>query len=247
MTNPYLSICIPAYGMGGQGARYLRQSLDVLAGQSLADFEVVVADQSDDDAVAAVCAGYGFVRHIWTRDLPRQGSANTNAAMQAARGEVLKILFQDDFLNGAEALAQIAQAFQDGAQWLLTGSEHTRDGSTLIRPFVPRYHTRIQFGQNTVSSPSVLAVRRDVAPRFDERLVWLMDVDFYKQCELRLGLPTLLPAPLVVNRLHDGQVSAGVSKSLVRSELRYVRAKYRGQMTLGDQWHYLGRMRRALI
>jgi len=236
--------------MGGKGAHYLRASLDSIAGQVFRDFEVVVADQSDDDAVSDLCSSYGAlrIRHIETPHLKRQASANTNAAIDAATGDIVKILFQDDFLNGDDALSQIAMAFDDRKiQWCLSGSDHTEDGRTLIRPFVPKFHDRIHFGQNTVSSPSVLAVRRAQAPRFDEALIWLMDVDYYKQCALRFGPPKVLPGPLVVNRLHPGQVSASVSRARVRHELRHVRRKYAAQMSLADWLYYLGRLRRTVL
>ncbi|MEM7731721.1 MAG: glycosyltransferase [Pseudomonadota bacterium] len=246
--TPFLSVCIPSYAMGGHGAAYLRQSLDVLSGQSFDDFEVVVADQSEDQEIADLCVEYGALnlRHMRTDQLKRQASANTNAAIDAARGEVVKVLFQDDFLNGSLALARIAAVFAN-ADWCLTGSAHTSDGQTQFRPMVPRYHNRIHFGKNTVSSPSVLAFRRAGAPRFDENLVWLMDVDFYRRCADQLGAPAILPEPLVVNRLHDGQVSAGVDRGLVRKELRYVRQKYAGDMSWGDWLHYMGRMRRTFF
>lgn len=247
-ATPFLSVCIPSYAMGGHGAEFLRQSLDVLAGQAFDDFEVIVSDQSEDKAIRDLCAGYAGMNlhHLQTAHLKRQASANTNAAIEAARGEVVKVLFQDDFLNGSAALGQIARAF-DRADWCLTGSAHSHDGQTINRPMVPRYHDRIHFGKNTVSSPSVLAFRRDSAPRFDENLVWLMDVDFYKRCADLWGLPAILPDPLAVNRLHESQVSAGVGSDLVRQELRYIRDKYRRDMGFGDWLHYLGRMRRTWL
>ena len=247
---PTISLCIPAYSMGGAGVQYLRHSLDVILKQEFLDFEVIVADQSDDALIRDLCNSLADprIRHIDTRHLKRQASANTNAAIDAATGEVVKILFQDDFLNGPGALTQIAAAFDaPDAQWCLTGSEHTEDGQTLTRPFVPQMHDRIQFGQNTVSSPSVLALRRAHAPRFDEALIWLMDVDYYKQCALRFGPPAVLSDPLVVNRLHPGQVSASVSRALVRRELRYIRQKYAAQMSRADWWYYLGRLRRTFF
>ncbi len=188
------------------------------------------------------------ILYLPTGHVARQASANTNAAIDAASGDVVKVLFQDDFLNGNLALSKIVTRFDDPAvQWCLTGSEHSRDGISLIRPFVPRYHSRIQFGRNTVSSPSVLAFRRANAPRFDENLIWLMDVDFYKQCELIWGEPSLLVEPLVVNRLHDKQVSASVDRRLKRRELAYVIGKYRSGMAFGDWMHAMGRLRKTIL
>ncbi len=234
--------------MGGMGVKFLGVSLDILARQDFRNFEVIVADQSDDNRIADLCSSYSdmTIRRLDTKHLKRQGSANTNAAINAAEKQIVKILFQDDFLNGSDALTQIAQAFNDPKiQWIVTGSEHTRDGHTLIRPFVPRFHDRIQFGKNTISSPSVLAVRRKNAPRFDEDLIWLMDVDYYKQCALLFGPPTVVNNPLVVNRQHTGQVSASVTSARVRQELRHVRKKYAEHMSWSDWWHYVGRLRRT--
>jgi glycosyltransferase involved in cell wall biosynthesis len=245
-----LSLCIPVYSMGGMGAEYLRVSLDILAQQDFRNFEVIVADQSDDNSISELCASYAdiTIRHLDTRHLDRQSSANTNAALEAAKGEIVKILFQDDFLNGDDVLSQIVSAFDDPkVQWIVTGSEHTHDGHTLIRPFVPRFHDRIQFGKNTISSPSVLALRRVNAPRFDEALIWLMDVDYYKQCALRFGPPKVLRDPLVVNRIHAGQVSASVGRARVRLELHHVRQKFAAHMNWGDWWHYVGRLRRTIL
>jgi len=248
--TPYISVCIPAYAMGGRGLEFLNHSLKVLSDQDFHAFEVVIADQSEDDAIKNLCDNYSGlnVKHIPTGHLKRQASANTNAAVNNSRGEVVKVLFQDDFLNCGDALAKIANAFEDPkVSWCLTGSEHSRDGTFLIRPFVPRYHDRIHYGKNTVSSPSVLAFRRQMAPRFDENLVWLMDVDFYKQCALQWGRPLILPELLAVNRLHGEQVSAGVDSNLVRRELRYVHRKYGSDGSWSDWFHYLGRLRKTYL
>lgn len=249
-ASPSISVCVPAYGMDGHGCAFLDHSLKVLSDQDFQDFEVVVADQSEDDAIRTLCSEYpGLnIRHVPTGHLKRQASANTNAAIENSHGAVIKVLFQDDFLNGRDALTKIADAFEDPeVGWCLTGSEHSRDGTTLIRPFVPRYHDRIHYGKNTVSSPSVLAFRRQKALRFDENLIWLMDVDFYKQCALKWGPPPTLPEPLAVNRLHDGQVSAGVDSDLVRRELRYIHRKYGPDESWSDWLHYLGRLRKTYI
>lgn len=226
MSRPRLSICIPAYDMGGKGAEYLAESFDHLKNQSLADFEVVVSDQSDSDGVAQVCARYGeglTIRRVDFRDGPRQSSANANNAMRHASGRILKILFQDDFLCSDTALEQIAAGFADPAQkWLLCGSGVCRDGKTVENPMVPQLNPSLRFGRNTVSSPSVLALRAEVGLHFDESLIWLMDVEFYDRCAQQLGAPVILPETLVANRLHEGQVSAVVTKSLRRAELRHV-------------------------
>lgn len=231
---PHLSLCIPAYAMGGKGAEFLAQSFDVLAQQSFQDFEVIISDQSDDEAVADVCARYAdrfAVRHIWNREGKRQASANVNNAIRQAKGEIVKILFQDDFLNGDNALQAVVDAMQTGGNWLLCGSGVSRNGGPVERPMVPRLTPKLKFGKNTVSSPSVLAMRRDRLAFFDEELIWLMDVDLYQRLWDELGDPVIVPETLVVNRVHDGQVSASVSPELRRHELKYMRQKLSGSLS----------------
>lgn len=227
--TPYISICIPTYDMGGDGAKYLAHSFDHLLTQSFKDFEVVVSDQSDTEGVAQVCTDYSGrlnIRRVDNRTGKRQGSANTNNAMRHARGRVLKILFQDDFLCREDALAQMAEAFEGGCDWLLAGSCVSRDGVTQERPMVPKYHPQIHFGWNTVSSPSVVALRAGLDLWYDENLIWLMDSDFVEQCHRKLGEACILPDTMVVNRLHEGQVTKTITRPLRRHELRYLARKF---------------------
>lgn len=250
MSRPRISICIPAYDMGGKGADFLAASFERLKDQIFTDFEVVVSDQSDSDGVAQVCARFSdalTIRRVDFRDGARQSSANANNAMRHASGRILKILFQDDYLAGNDALEKIAQGFDDpSARWLLCGSGVSRDGVTIENPMVPRLNDSLRFGRNTVSSPSVLAIRAEVGQHFDEKLIWLMDVEFYDRCAQLLGAPVILPDTLVVNRLHDGQVSASVTKQRRRTELKHVWRKTRDRAGLKDYRAYAYQILKAL-
>ncbi|MEQ8897465.1 MAG: glycosyltransferase [Roseovarius sp.] len=237
-TAPAISVCIPAYDMGGAGGDYLGFSLERLTGQTFKDFEVVVSDQSDGPGVAEVCEAYAdrlAIRRVAYREGKRQASANANNAMRHAGAPILKILFQDDFLCDDTALQQVFDAFQDPAcRWALMGSAVTRDGETLERPMVPRWHDRIRWGFNTISSPSVLALEAGHGVWFDENLQWLMDGDMYHGCHKAFGAPAILSDTLVANRIHEGQVSAGVSRKLRRREVLYTAQKGGLRRARGD-------------
>jgi len=242
MKNVQISVCIPTFEMGGMGGEYLDFNLEQLAQQDFSDFEVIVSDQSTDQVVFDVCQKYTDVLDIVYCDNKqgkRQSSANSNNALRHASGKIIKIIFQDDYLLGKQALSLIAEAFEtDKCGWLLTGCEHTRDGKALIRPFYPRYHSAIQFGKNTISSPSVLAIKNDHCLLFDEKLIWLMDVDYYKRCYDLYGAPKILNELLVVNRQHHGQVSSSVSAELIAREVAYVYEKYSDKMSILDHFYY---------
>lgn len=248
IRTPRISVCIPTYEMNGHGCNFLNQSLEVLESQTFKNFEVVVSDQSEDDEIKDLCHKKWNMnlRYYSTKQLKKNASANTNAAIDASRGKIVKILFQDDFLLGPDALMKISNTFDETcAKWVLTGSAHTFDGRALFKPFIPEYHNLIHYGKNTVSSPSVLAFLKEDAPKFNEALVWLMDVDFYKKCELAWGHPAVLPEPLVVNRIHGDQVSKKIESKIIREEISIVRSIYRGGESWRDWCHYLGRLRRT--
>ena len=238
---PKLSICIPAYDMGGEGAVFLEQSFKHLQNQDFSDFEVIVSDQSNSDDVHNLCAATSSlnIRHLWFRDGAKQASANTNNAMRHASGEIIKVLFQDDLLMSHHALRKTAEVFDEGAAaWLVCGSGVTRDGKTLERPMVPSLHPQMHLGKNRISSPSVLSMRNTHRLDFDEALIWLMDVDIYKRLLLQHGPPHILADTMVWNRLHPGQVTESVTREIQIRELRYVRQKFKAHETFKDWLMY---------
>ena len=104
--------------------------------------------------------------------------------------------------------------------WLVTACEHSNDGFIFYRPHYPRWNNNIHYGNNTISSPSVLTIKNDDLTFFDERLIWLMDVDYYKQLYDKFGLPEFLQKINVVNRTWDNQFSNIISDE--RKELEYL-------------------------
>ena len=223
------SVCIPTYEMKGKGVSFLDFSLSQLKKQTLQDFEVVVSDHSHDDAIKTLCEeedslNINYIRNTYKRGL---SSANTNVAMKGAQGDIIKILFQDDYLCDPQGLEIIYNNFDDSVQWLVNGCVHTKDNTTFYNPIVPRYHPAIYLGENTISSPSVLSVRNKDILDFDESLLWLMDVEYYKRLYDKHGLPRIVDSPLVVNTMWDGQVSNTLANQQVRDEEKsYVVKKY---------------------
>ena len=220
-----ISVCIPVYEQKGLGLKHLKHSLDILTKQTFKDFEVVVADNSTyfySSQMEALCKQYPFVKYYKNINLGLV--INTNFAIKHAKGELIKILFQDDFLYHENALQDIVDAWKGG--WLVTACEHTQDGVSMIRPFYPKYNDKIYLGNNTISSPSVLTIKNDNPLLFDENLEMLMDVCYYKDCYDKFGEPTILNTINVVNRVGDHQVSMNVTPAQMNSELEYVTKKY---------------------
>lgn len=226
-----LSVCIPTYEMNEFGYIFLKHSLDILVKQTFKDFNVVISDHSKTDLIRDLCNEYKDMLDIhYFRNTENIGnsSANINNAIKKAGGKLIKILFQDDFLYGNNSLEDIAKNFDlEKDHWLVTACKQTKDGVTFFRPFYPKYNNKIYLGNNTISSPSVLTIKNNNPLLFDEKLIWLMDCDYYKRCYEAFGKPKIFNSIIVVNRIGDHQVSNTKATKLVReNEYDYILKKY---------------------
>lgn len=226
-----ISIAIPAYEMHGKGAEFLNFSLMGIYHQTFKDVEVIVSDHSLNDSIKLVCDSWAAkglnIKHFYNKEDRGSSSANINNAIKSSTGKYIKILFQDDFLFSADAIEKTVMAMeqQPERKWLVSACEHSNDGVHLYRPFYPRYHDHIHLGNNTISSPSVLTIKNEEPLLFDNALIWLMDVEYYKRLYTKFGEPVVLNKITIVNRTWDMQVSNTVTEERKQKELTHVKSK----------------------
>lgn len=223
-----LSICIPTYEMKGKGVEYLEYSFNILYSQIYKNFEVVISDHSTDGNIKELCRQWDQVLNInYFKNKYKRGisSANINNAIKNAKGDIIKVLFQDDFLYDEYSLEKQLECFK--GDWMVTACCHY-NGVEVYKPFYPKYHDQIQYGQNTISSPSVLMFKNKDIIEFDENLFWLMDTDYYKRMYNKFGLPDICNYISIVNREHPDQVSNTLAtKERRKMELEYIIQKYK--------------------
>lgn len=147
---------------------------------------------------------------------------NTNAAITEAVGEMIKILYMDDFLNHEESLQEIVANFSGG--WLVTGCIHT-DGARRFNPHRAVWNENIHL-ENTIGSPSVLTFANDDPLLFDERMTWMLDADYYRKLYVRYGFPTILDSVNVVIGVGDHQATHLLSDEIKLEEYNYIKQKY---------------------
>jgi glycosyltransferase involved in cell wall biosynthesis len=213
------------------GTIFLDHSFNILSKQTFKDFEVVISDHSSNDGIKKICEKYSdLIKIKYVKNLDNLGSssANINNAIRHASGKLIKVLFQDDFLFNEDSLEITVSNFNiEKDTWLVSRCEHSTDGQTFIRDFKPHYNDNIHLGLNTISSPSVLTILNDNPLFFDEKLIWLMDCDYYKRCYLKFGSPKILNAITVVNRIGEHQVTNSiVNRKIEIKELEYIKQKF---------------------
>ena len=92
----------------------------------------------------------------------------------------------------------------------------------------PRWNDKILEGKNTISSPSVLSIKRECFDKvkFDKNLVMMMDCDYYYNLRENFGDPIILDDVLITNRIHQNQISSTYDNNNLELECDYCIAKH---------------------
>jgi len=226
-----ISICIPTWEQYGRGFEFLKNNFEQILKQTYKNFNVIISDHSKDDNIESLCEQYSSqidIKYFKNENHLGNGPANTNNAIINADGDIIKIIFQDDFLYQDNSLELIIKEFENkDCNWLVSGCNHTHDdGKSFSNFMVPYWNDKIATGTNTISSPSVLSFRNDNPCLFDEELTMLMDCEMYYQLYIRYGLPKIITDCLVTNRLHQHQISSLYNKDMW-SEINHVKNKHK--------------------
>lgn len=193
---PKISIAVPIHNMQNKNF-FLKRCLDSVERQTFKDYEIVVTEEG-------------------------KMAENTNAAIKKSKGELIKILYMDDFLAYENSLQEIVDNFKGG--WLVTGCDHF-DGNKFTNGHLPVWQENIHL-QNTIGSPSVLTILNNDPLFFDESMTWMLDADYYKRLYNRYGVPTTLNTINVTIGTGDHQMTNLLSAEVKQQEYEYMLKKH---------------------
>ena len=198
-TNPKISVCVPIHWMENWSF-FLTRCLASIEGQTYQNYEIII---TKNGAMAE----------------------NTNSAIKKATGDIIKILYMDDYLAHPDSLKNLAENFKGG--WLATGCVHDYGDGEL-----KDYHLASFDGipnANTIGSPSVIAVENKDPLLFDENMTWVLDLDYYKRLYEKYGEPTILDSYDIAIGCGDHQVTHLLPEKDKRKEEKYFVEKWKTQ------------------
>lgn len=184
-----ISIIVPYHDMK-DAEFFLKRNIDSIMAQTYKDYEIVLTKNG-------------------------KMAENTNSAIKRARGDLIKILYLDDYFAHKDALKEIVEAFT--GDWLITGSDNNPN---------PYWTDDIHTGNNKLGSPSALTFRNDNPLLFDETMSWLLDCDYYKRLFTRYGEPVILNDVNVVIGCGSHQSTHLLSDEVKNNEHNYMLRKY---------------------
>lgn len=239
-SSTLLSILIPAYNAPAGVQRCLVQLGDLLA---RSDVEVLIGDDSTQDESAAAIRRLceSFAPTTYSRNEPPLGAAqNWNALLRRATGTYCVVLHHDEFPRDSTVFAAVLQEIEQPTPpdvIVLGCLIQSRPVARLRRhcpwSFVRRVIESEQhylFRRNLIGAPSAVIVRRDLYQPYDERLRWLVDVDFYYRLFRSTPRVKCLQGSDIVSALHPtASITASMRpelKSVRRVELALISNKY---------------------
>jgi glycosyltransferase involved in cell wall biosynthesis len=218
----FISICIPAY----KRVSYLRRLLDSIQIQTHREFEVVVTDDSPDGEVFDLCKSHMLTDTIrYFKNEKNLGTPeNWNESIRRSRGSWIKLMHDDDWFEGPDALNCFVQAIQNSPDNHFFYSGYTNvflDSNKSETVLISGYwqnalnrDAKSLISRNTIGPPSVTIYKKNQAVTYDPCLKWLVDIDFYIRY-LEASKPSLIPQVLVGVGMSADQVTKMVFRNPV--------------------------------
>jgi len=182
-----VSICIPAYNQPD----FLRRALNSIKEQSYQDYEVIITDDSTNNAVRTVVSEFlSDARYMYYKNNERKGTpGNWNEAINYAKAPLIKLLHHDDWLSNKNSLEIFVRMLEENplANFAFSSSLNFDANQLLLSKNIPSKKQLLELKNNStcllwgnfVGAPSATIFRKSNAPKFDENLKWLVDIDFY--------------------------------------------------------------------
>jgi glycosyltransferase involved in cell wall biosynthesis len=186
MTQPFISICIPAY----KRTDFLKRLLESIRIQSFRDFEVVITDDSPDSSVEQLTDSYLSTFNIkYFKNSQNLGTpANWNEGIRSASGKWIKIMHDDDWFSNKHSLERFAKEaqvhsgnfiFSAYTNYYLDENRTETVTADNFRLKQLKKNSAVLFASNVIGPPSVGMHRNDGKHFYDKETKWLVDIDFY--------------------------------------------------------------------
>lgn len=183
MNDQLVSICIPAY----KQPEFVLRCLRSISVQTYKNIEVILSDDSPDEETKKIADQFSFLNLKYIHNNPPLKSPrNWNYALDLASGTLVMLLHQDDFLQREDSIERFVECFSkpeiDFAFCQNIGVDSS--GKTIYFQNQDRIpdlmgHPDYLIIRCIIGPPSNVMLRNKINIRYDESLIWLVDVDYY--------------------------------------------------------------------
>lgn len=245
MSHPFISVCIPAYKKPAS----LQRLLQSVATQTFKDFEIIIADDSPDDAVKETVDQFAEKFSIrYYKNSPAAGMpANWNTAISKADGAWIKIMHDDDWFASPGALQLFADAAANtSCNFIFSACNNIyTDTGKEVNEYLHGWRKELLednpinlFYLNVIGHPSTVMHRNDAGVLYDTQFKWVVDIDFYIRYLSKHPGFVYIPEMLVNIGTDENQVSNNCYKNPLVEIPEYftLLAKFQPDLLLKHQY-----------
>ena len=211
--NYHISICIPAY----KRIDYLKRLLSSIEIQNFKNYEVIISDDSNDNSVENLLKEFkGKLEVKYFKNEKALGTpANWNHAISKATGQWIKLMHDDDWFANEHSLEKFASATKYGHPFIFSAYSNKIEltNNTQIMFFNEKLKTSILknplllLAKNIIGPPSVTLFHNSIKDKYDERLKWRVDIEYYIR-NISKGIEfTYMNEPLINVGVSESQVT----------------------------------------
>ncbi|MDI1354700.1 MAG: glycosyltransferase family 2 protein [bacterium] len=229
-----VSICIPCFNQ----TEFLRRNLESILNQDFTDYEIIMSDDSTSGDVEALVtellANKKLVYSYSRNKVPLGSPANWNHAISQAQGDYIKIMHHDDWFSKRTSLSAFVRALDENVQsdFVFCDSEVydvQNKTSRVAKPsddFLSKLQkdSTVLFMNNQIGAPSAMMFRANKTITFDEKISYLVDIDFYMRSLNANPTYSYIHESLIVNttNLPTQVTAASVNKKIQIGEYCYL-------------------------
>lgn len=203
-----ISVVIPVFDPQEAHFEFLYRAFESIAEQTVMPLEVVLTANHEIKYLARLLGEFSNKFEIvYSKNKSRNASENLNYAVKIAGGDVIKILFQDDFLLHTQVLEKCSEIDSKNPWIIFSYIQANESGESIGLPMFPLFTKRLILGENLIGAPSLVAFAKDSFIKVDENLVFLFDCDWYLRMAHKWGYPKIDTQVSVAIRLHPGQAT----------------------------------------
>jgi glycosyltransferase involved in cell wall biosynthesis len=216
-----ISICIPAYNSGEK----LDRLLDSIRIQTFKDYEIVISDDSNNNAVEnTITTKYSDLKIRYFHNEKALGTpANWNNAVAKSEGQWIKLMHHDDWFNFENSLQLFVDAIEVDKNAKLIFSSYSNlnlDNGNKYDVIANKFEIALlkknylNLFKNFIGNPSCTMVHSSLKPyQYDVRIKWFIDFDFYLWFFQKHKNFTYIQKPLITFAIHKEQVTAAVKNN----------------------------------
>ena len=186
---PQISICIPTYNQ----TIHLKKLLVSIFNQKEVSYEIIVTDDSTTNDVEELIQTHNsnINNHQinYFRNNPSLGAPkNWNFGISLAKGEFIKIMHHDQWFEDDYALKkQLDQIVKEKNTFVFTAVKNVFRGRVYDFRISKKELEDIKSEPeklilaNLIGGPTAILYPKSANIQFDEKIIWLVDIDFYLQ------------------------------------------------------------------